>query len=126
MWGRGSKKNFRGSEITKAEFLGAYYKKALEVKEIIKEEFENIFKEVDCIVLPTVPSLPWKIGQGSKMKPEEIYAYDALTIPANLAEICAVSIPAGKIKGIPVGMQVMCAKKEEAKMLSIARVINEE
>jgi aspartyl-tRNA(Asn)/glutamyl-tRNA(Gln) amidotransferase subunit A len=108
-----------GSEITKAEFAGAYYKKSLEVKELIKEEFERVFKDVDCVVLPTVPGLPWKIGED--MKVEEVYAYDALTIPANLAEICAVSIPAGEIDTIPVGMQVMCAKGEDAKMLSIAK-----
>ena len=110
-----------GSEITKAEFSGAYYRKALGVKEIIKEEFARVFKDVDCVVLPTCPGLPWKIGEGKKMKPEEIYAYDALTIPANLAEICAISLPAGKIDGIPVGMQIMCNKNEDGKMLSIAK-----
>ena len=113
-----------GSEITKAEFAGAYYRKALEVKEIIKEEFERVFKDVDCVVLPTCPGMPWKIGEGKKMKTEEIYAYDALTIPANLAEICAVSIPAGKIDDIPAGLQVMCARGEDGKMLSIAELIN--
>lgn len=110
-----------GSEITKAEFSGAYYRKALEVKEIIKEGFEKVFKDVDCVVLPTCPGMPWKIGGGKKMKPEEIYAYDALTIPANLAEICAVSVPAGKISQVPVGLQVMCKKQDDAKMLSIAK-----
>ncbi len=110
-----------GSEITKAEFSGAYYKKALEVKEIIKEEFDRVFKEVDCVVLPTCPGMPWKIGEGAKMKPEEIYAYDALTIPANLAEICAVSVPAGAVDKIPMGLQIMCSKGSDAKMLSIAK-----
>jgi aspartyl-tRNA(Asn)/glutamyl-tRNA(Gln) amidotransferase subunit A len=120
-----------GMEITKAEFEGAYYRKALEVKEIIKEEFESAFKNVDCIILPTVPSVPWKVGEGNKMKVEEVYAFDACTIPANLAEICAISIPAGIViegKGkaeeeIPIGMQIMAAKGEESKMLSIAREI---
>ncbi|MEM4259297.1 MAG: amidase family protein [Candidatus Pacearchaeota archaeon] len=110
-----------GSEITKAEFAERYYQKALGVKEVIKEEFEKVFKDVDCVVLPTVPGMPWGIGEGKKMKPEEIYAYDALTIPANLAEICAVSVPAGRIANVPVGLQVMCAKGEDAKMLSIAK-----
>src|SRR3989344_1812739 len=112
-----------GSEISKAEFSGRYYQKALEIKEIIKEEFESAFESVDCIVLPTVPSLPWEIGEGNKMKPEEVYAADALTIPANLAEICAISIPVGKINNIPVGMQIMCAKGEDSKMLSIAKEV---
>ncbi|MCX8159144.1 MAG: Asp-tRNA(Asn)/Glu-tRNA(Gln) amidotransferase subunit GatA [Candidatus Pacearchaeota archaeon] len=112
-----------GSEITKAEFSGKYYKKALQVKELIKEEFEKVFKKFDCVVLPTCPGLPWNIGEGEKMKPDEIYAYDALTIPANLAEICAISIPIGEIEKIPIGMQVMCAKNEDGKMLSIANEI---
>lgn len=115
-----------GSEITKAEHHGAYYKKALGVKEIIKDEFEKVFEKVDCIVLPTVPSLPWKVGQGKSMKPEEIYSADALTIPANLAEICSISVPAGFVledrEKIPVGIQIMCGKGEDAKMLSIAKV----
>ena len=116
-----------GSEITKAEYKGAYYQKALKVKEIIKEEFERVFKDVDCILLPTVPSLPWKVGEGNKMKPEEIYSADALTIPANLAEICAISIPAGTINEgkdkIPIGMQIMCPKGQDSKMLDIAEMI---
>ena len=116
-----------GSEITKAEYKGAYYQKALAVKEIIKEEFEKVFKDVDCILLPAVPSLPWKIGEGSKMETEEIYSADALTIPANLAEICAISIPSGFVNEgkdkIPIGMQVMCAQGQDEKMLEIAERI---
>ena len=115
---------FGGREITKAEFEGAYYEKALAVKELIKGEFEKAFGEVDCLVLPTSPGLPWKIGERKKMKVEEIYALDALTIPANLAEICAISLPAGKINGIPIGMQVMCAKEKEGKMLGIAKAFS--
>ena len=110
-----------GSEITKAEYHGRYYKKALEVKEIIKKEFEKAFEEVDCIITPTCPGLPWKIGEF--MKVEEVYAYDALTIPANLAEICAISIPAEKINNVPVGLQIMCPRFHEGKMLSIAKAI---
>ncbi|MEI6731640.1 MAG: amidase family protein [archaeon] len=114
-----------GKEITKAEFKGAYYQKSLQVKELIRDEFEKAFKDYDGIILPTGPELPWKIGEGNKMSVERMYAYDALTIPANLAGICAVSIPAGTIKegkeNIPVGLQIFCGKGEESKMLSIAR-----
>ncbi|MFH1290338.1 MAG: amidase family protein [Nanoarchaeota archaeon] len=70
-----------GSEITKAEFEGAYYQKAKQVKKVIKEEFEKAFKTVDCIVSATVPVLPWDIGRGKEMSLEEIYAADALTCP---------------------------------------------
>jgi len=112
-----------GSEISKAEYGGRYYKKALAVKEIIKQEFEKAFEKVDCVIVPTCPGLPWKIGES--MAIEEVYAYDALTIPANLAEICALTMPAGRINGIPVGMQIMCAKGKEGKLLSIAKMIED-
>ncbi len=112
---------FGGSEIAKAEHAGRYYHKALAVKELIKHEFEKAFKEFDCLISPTVPVLPWKFG--SKVSLEQLYAVDALTIPGNLAEICAVSIPIGKIDGKPVGLQVMCGKGEESKMMSVAKEI---
>lgn len=112
-----------GSEISKAEYKGKYYRTALKIKQLIKQEFEKAFKKVDCIIMPTVPKLPHKLG--SKISVQEMYEYDALTVPANLAEICAVSIPAGKISNIPVGMQIMCPHLAENKMLSIAREFEE-
>ena len=108
-----------GSEISKAEYHGRYYDKALKVKKLVEDEFERIFKTVDCIISPTVPKLPHKIGE--KISVEEMYNYDALTIPANLAGNCAISIPAGEIQKIPVGMQIICDKFKEEKMLQIAR-----
>lgn len=108
-----------GSEISKAEFRGLYYRRALKAKNLIKKEFEDAFKNVDCIIMPTVPRLPHKLG--SSISVEEMYSYDALTIPANLAELPAISIPAGKIDGIPVGMQIYCPKFSESLMLSIAK-----
>jgi aspartyl-tRNA(Asn)/glutamyl-tRNA(Gln) amidotransferase subunit A len=77
-----------GSEISKAEFEGQYYHKALAVKELIKKEFERVLESVDFIVMPTTPFLPWKFG--TKIDLEKLYAVDALTIPGNLAEICAI------------------------------------
>ena len=56
-----------------------------------------------------------------KMDVEKVYAFDACTIPANLAEICAISVPVGKIEGIPIGLQVFCGKGQESKMVSIAK-----
>ena len=76
-----------GKEISKSEFDGAYYKKALKVKEIISEEFEKAFSQVDVILSPTTPMLPHKFDE--TLTTEQMYAYDAFTIPANLAGICA-------------------------------------
>ncbi len=108
-----------GSEISKAEYRGRYYHLALKAKKLIKEEFEQAFKKVDCIISPTVPKLPHKIGE--KISVEDMYEYDALTAPANLAGNCAISIPCGTVDNIPVGMQIMCDKFKEQKLLQIAR-----
>ncbi len=110
-----------GSEISKAEYEGQYYQKSLQVKEIIKKEFERVLEKFDCLISSTVPVLPWKFG--TKVSIEQLYAVDALTIPANLAEICAISLPIGNIGEKPVGLQIMCAKGEESKMMSIAKEI---
>lgn len=108
-----------GSEISKAEHKGRYYHLALKSKKLIEEEFEKTFKKVDCIVSPTVPRLPHKIGE--KISIEEMYKYDELTSPSNIAGNCAISIPVSEIKGIPIGLQIICDKFEDQKMLQIAR-----
>ncbi|MBD3247509.1 Asp-tRNA(Asn)/Glu-tRNA(Gln) amidotransferase subunit GatA [Candidatus Pacearchaeota archaeon] len=110
-----------GSEITKAEHEGRYYNLALKVKKMISEDFAKAFKNVDCIVSPVTPVLPHKIGE--KISVEEMYNYDKLTIPYNLYGNCALSLPAGDVKGVPVGMQIACDRFEDEKMLQIANAI---
>src|SRR3989344_3729670 len=108
-----------GSEISKAEYHGRYYHLALKVKKYLEQEFSKAFKDVDCIICPTVPRLPHKIGE--EISVEEMYSYDALTIPSNLAGNCAISIPVGRIDNVPVGMQIICDKFQEQKMFGIAK-----
>jgi aspartyl-tRNA(Asn)/glutamyl-tRNA(Gln) amidotransferase subunit A len=108
-----------GAEISKAEHSGRYYYLALKAKKIIEQEFEKAFKKVDCIVSPVVPRLPHKIGE--KISMEEMFQYDALTSPMNLAGNCALSLPVGTINNIPVGMQISCDKFQDEKMLQIAK-----
>ena len=108
-----------GAEISKAEYHGRYYYQALKIKNLIEKEFEKIFGKVDCVISPTVPQLPHEIGKDVSI--EEMYGYDLLTIPSNLAGNCAISIPVGKIQGIPVGMQIICDKFQEQKLLQISR-----
>lgn len=110
-----------GSEISKAEYHGLYYRRALKAMQLIKKDFENAFKECDVIISATVPRLPHKIG--SKISVEEMYSYDALTIPANLAGICAINIPAAKIDGCPVGIQIMAPEFKETRMFQVAKAI---
>jgi len=108
-----------GSEITKAEYGGRYYHKSLQTKEFFSEEFNKIFKEFDCLICPTMPLLPWKIG--ADISVEEAYAADSLTIPASLTGSCAISIPIGKIEKFPIGIQIMCNQLEDLKLLRIAK-----
>ena len=109
-----------GKEISRAEHHGKYYRKALAVQKRIAAEFARAFKEVDLILTPVVPVLPHKLGT-KITDPKVIYAYDALTIPANLAGICAASVPLGKIDGIPVGIQVMAPAFREEWMFAAMR-----
>ncbi len=85
-----------GQEITKAEYGGKYYRRALIAKKLIEKEFEKAFRKYDVIITPTFPKLPHKIGE--KISVEDVYDYDACTVLANLAEIPALSVPCGFIK----------------------------
>jgi len=113
-----------GKEISKAEYHGTYYRKALMVKELVRKEFEKAFKEVDVIILPTTPVLPHKLG--TKIDdPKVLYAYDAFTIPANLAGICAGVINIGKIDNIPIGMQICVPSFKEDLLFNILKEVEE-
>ncbi|MFH1187063.1 MAG: Asp-tRNA(Asn)/Glu-tRNA(Gln) amidotransferase subunit GatA [Candidatus Levyibacteriota bacterium] len=112
----GGKRNDFGDEAKRRIMLGtftlsagyydAYYKKAMQVRTLIKKDFENVFKKVDVLVSPTSPSLPWKLGEKTG-DPLKMYLSDIYTVTANLAGIPGLSIPAGFEKGLPIGMQIL-------------------
>jgi aspartyl-tRNA(Asn)/glutamyl-tRNA(Gln) amidotransferase subunit A len=95
----------RGAHISRREFRGKYYQRALQVRTIIREELMRVLRDVDVIIGPTVPKLPHRLG--TPLTPMEMYSYDYLTIPANLAGICGGVVKAGEVDGIPVGLQVL-------------------
>jgi aspartyl-tRNA(Asn)/glutamyl-tRNA(Gln) amidotransferase subunit A len=107
-----------GSEITKAEHQGKYYREALKAKQHIKEQFEKLFQEVDAIILPTVPRTPHKIGES--ITTEEMYAYDVFTTPASIAGLPAISLPVGKIDNKRVGLQIIAPHFHEERLFKIA------
>ena len=94
----------RGRYISRKEYRGKYYQRALQVRTLIRRELMSALGEVDVIAGPTVPKLPHRLG--TKLTPMEMYAYDYLTVPANLAGICGGVIKAGEVDGIPVGLQI--------------------
>ena len=108
-----------GSEITKAEHEGRFYKEALRARNFIKQQFEKIFKEVDAIILPTVPRLPHKIGQQISL--QDMYNYDVTTVLASIAGLPAISIPAGKIDNKDVGLQIITPHFQEELIFKLAK-----
>ncbi|MDD5193000.1 MAG: amidase family protein [Candidatus Nanoarchaeia archaeon] len=108
-----------GKEISKAEVAGKYYRRALKAKKIIEKEFEKAFEKYDVLVMPTVPRLPHKFREQISL--EDMYNYDTLTVLANLAEIPGISVPCGKINGIPVGIQILAKKGNDNFLLEVAK-----
>ena len=108
-----------GSEITKAEYEGKYYREALRAKNFIKQQFEKIFQEVDAIILPTVPRTPHEIGESISTK--EMYAYDVFTTPASIAGLPAISIPIGKIDDKDIGVQILSKHFQEELIFKLAK-----
>ncbi|MDI9623348.1 MAG: Asp-tRNA(Asn)/Glu-tRNA(Gln) amidotransferase subunit GatA [Methanothermobacter sp.] len=104
-----------GSYISQKEFSGKYYRRALQARSLIRREIEKVLKNVDVILGPTVPKLPHKIG--TSLTPMEMYSYDILTVIANLAGIPAASMKIGKVKGIPVGLQLQAKPLEDWKIM---------
>jgi aspartyl-tRNA(Asn)/glutamyl-tRNA(Gln) amidotransferase subunit A len=108
-----------GTYVLSSGYYDAYYKKAQEVRELIKQDFKKVFEKVDVIFTPTSPVPAFKIGEKSN-DPLAMYLMDAYTGPVKLAGIPAISIPAGTIGKLPVGLQIIGNYFEENKILDIA------
>jgi len=97
-------------------YYDAYYLKAQKVRTLIAEDFRDAFKKVDYIVTPTTPTPAFKIGEITD--PLSLYLQDVYTIPASLAGLPAISIPAGKTKdGLPVGLQIIGKRNSDFMLL---------
>ncbi|WP_196777348.1 Asp-tRNA(Asn)/Glu-tRNA(Gln) amidotransferase subunit GatA [Candidatus Nitrosocosmicus hydrocola] len=109
-----------GSYVLSAGYFGKYYAKAQLVRSLIRNEFENLFKKFDVILLPTMPVLPFKLGEKIS-NPVDIYNLDLFTIIANLTGLPAISIPAGFSKeGFPFGVQLITNAFDEQKLVDFA------
>ena len=108
-----------GSYVLSAGFYDAYYKKAQQVRRLIKNDFVSAFEKVDVIMSPTTRGTAFKAGSmGSD--PIQMYLEDLFTIPANLAGLPAMSVPNGIVDSKPVGMQLIGNFLEESKILQAA------
>ena len=108
-----------GTYALSAGYYDAWYKKALQVRTLIRQEFDQVFREFDVLVSPTSPSVAFPLGDKTA-DPYMMYLNDVFTQPANIAGIPAISIPAGMSDGLPVGLQLMASHLEEEKLLRVA------
>ncbi|MCY3637480.1 MAG: amidase family protein, partial [Chloroflexi bacterium] len=86
---------------------------------LIRREFEQAFSQYDAVVMPTSPTVAFKLGEKTA-DPLQMYLNDILTIPANIAGIPGISVPAGMSDGLPVGMQIMGPTLSEGTLLRVA------
>ncbi len=108
-----------GTYMLSSGYYDAYYIKAQKVRQLISQEFQTAFQEVDCILSPTTPTTAFRLGE--KMSdPVSMYLSDIYTVPANLAGLPGLSMPAGFINGLPVGAQLVGPHFSEARLLQIA------
>ena len=108
-----------GTYVLSAGYYDAYYKKAQQVRKIIKDNFDQVFKEVDLLITPTTPSSAFKLGEKID-DPLQMYLEDMFTIPANMAGIPGISVPAGFSNNMPVGIQLMGKPFDEKTLLRAA------
>ncbi|PJA46085.1 Asp-tRNA(Asn)/Glu-tRNA(Gln) amidotransferase GatCAB subunit A [Candidatus Uhrbacteria bacterium CG_4_9_14_3_um_filter_50_9] len=95
-----------GSYVLSAGYVDAFYHKALKVRRLIKQDFDEALKTVDAIVTPTSPSVAWGLHEKFN-DPIAMYLADIYTVTANLATVPGLSIPCGFVKDLPVGLQIM-------------------
>ncbi len=108
-----------GTYVLSKGYYDSYYGKAQKVRRLIREDFLRAFESVDILLSPATPTTAFKLGE--KADPLSMYLNDVYTLPANLAGICAISIPAGKhSNGMPFGIQFQAGSFQEEKLLHCA------
>lgn len=115
-----------GNYVLSSGFYEAYYLKASKVRNLIRSDFEEAFKNVDCIICPTCPTQAFKIGE-KITDPLQMYLSDIYTIPANLVGIPGISVPCGFTNaGLPIGLQILGKHFDEGKILKVAKLFENE
>ena len=109
-----------GNFVLSSGYYDAYYSKAQKLRRLIKQDFDEAFKEVDIILTPVSPTPAFKIGEKIN-DPLSMYLSDIFTIPVNLAGLPAISIPIKKTNGLPVGFQLIGKPFREADIFGIGR-----
>ena len=108
-----------GTYVLSAGYYDAYYRKAMQVRTLVADDFRKAFASgIDVIFTPTTPTPAFPIG--AKSDPYEMYLSDIFTVTANLAGVPAMSLPVGRVGGLPVGAQLIAPHFEEQRMFAAA------
>ncbi len=114
-----------GTYALSAGYYDAYYLKGLKVRTLVARDFTNAFEKCDILLSPVAPTPAWKIGEKIS-DPLSMYLSDILTIPANLAGVPGISVPAGlTAAGLPVGVQLQAPHFREQDLIACARAVEE-
>ena len=108
-----------GTYALSAGYYEAYYVKAQKVRTLISREFAAAFAKCDALVTPTSPTVPFRIGEKIDT-PMQMYLSDVCTMPMNIAGIPGISVPAGFVDGLPVGLQIIGKPFSEETLLRVA------
>ena len=122
-----------GAEVKRRIILGTfslstgyhdkYYLKALQVRTLVKQDFDLAFKDVDVLIAPTMPMPAFRIGE--LVDPLSQYLADVNTVPINLAGVPSVSVPCGSTQGLPIGMQIIGRYFDEPRILGVAAAVEQ-
>ena len=113
-----------GTFALSSGYYDAYYKKAQQVRTLIKKDFEDVFEKYDVFVGPTTPTPAFKVGEKTS-DPMTMYANDILTIPVNLAGVPGISVPCGLSNGLPLGLQIIAKHFDESTIYRVAHAFEQ-
>jgi aspartyl-tRNA(Asn)/glutamyl-tRNA(Gln) amidotransferase subunit A len=113
-----------GTFALSSGYYDAYYKKAQQVRTLIKKDFEDVFEKYDVIIGPTTPTPAFKIGENID-DPLTMYVNDILTIPVNLAGVPGISVPCGFDNGLPLGLQIIGKHFDEGTIYRVAHAFEQ-
>lgn len=108
-----------GTYVLSAGYYDAYYRKAQQVRTLLRQDFEEAFGECDLIATPTTPEVAFRLGEKTD-DPLKMYLSDIYTVSANLAGIPGISVPCGFVQDLPVGLQLLGRALDESTLLRAA------
>lgn len=113
-----------GTHVLSTGYYDAYYKKAQTVRTKLIKEAEKAFEQVDFLIGPVAPTIAFKIGENVS-DPLKMYLSDIMTVAANLIGNAAISLPAGQVDGLPVGVQLMAPQRADRDLLAFSKKAEE-